>query len=142
MGTIVITTGFVVGILILVVVMFRQDVNMVTDHYYEKDLKFELQRDRIARANRLSEKPGLSFSAPDKLILTFPVDLLQDGYSGELQIYRPSDDEYDRFVPLSLQGDTLQVIHFASQPSGLWRGKLNWTNNGEEYYLEQPFFVP
>ena len=141
-GTVAFIVLFLVGMIALVIFLFNQDVNMVTDRYYEKDLRYEDQMDRISRGQKLESPPELGYVSPGLIRLSFEPGALSANHSGELQIYRPADHNDDLFVALDLQGDTLQEIVFRDQPSGLWRWKLTWTNDQTEYYLENSFFVP
>ena len=130
-GIILVIVVFVMVLVLVAVFAFQQDVNMVTDHYYEKDLNFEKHQERLRRTRALDQQPRVEYMAEEKLLrVAFPVGLLSAGASGAVHIYRPSDAQQDRHFDLALEGDTLQVIPVRSLSKGLWRTRLSWQSAG------------
>ena len=121
---------------------FQDDVELVYDNYYAKDVVFEQQIKRVARTQALPFKPELSFNQTTQVLdVKFPLALGHTPTDGEVLLFRPADLHKDRLFPLALIGDSLQTIALPDMVSGLWRIKLNWTSGGEEYYLEQALMV-
>ncbi len=121
---------------------FQDDVELVYDNYYAKDVVFEQQINRVARTQALPFKPVLSYSQPAQTLeLKFPLALGHIPTQGEVLLFRPADLHQDRLFPLALKGDSLQSIALPDMDPGLWRIKLNWTSGGQEYYLEQALMV-
>ena len=137
--------GIVVSILVFILFFvgfavwtFQDDVELVYDNYYEKDVVFEQQIKRVARTNALPLKPTLNYhQSQETLDVKFPLALGHSPTKGSVLLFRPSDLHEDRLIPLNLVGDSLQTIALPDMISGLWRIKLDWTSGGEEYYLEQ-----
>lgn len=138
-ATIIIFVLFFVG---FAVWTFQDDVELVYDNYYEKDVVYEQQIKRIARTNALPVKPNLNYDQSDQVLsLTFPLTLGHIPTAGKVLLFRPADLHQDRSFSLDLIGDSLQSIPLPDLEGGLWRIKLDWTSGGEEYYLEQSLMV-
>ncbi len=138
-AVIVVFIAFFVGFAIWT---FQDDVELVYDNYYDKDVVFEQQIKRIARTQALSVKPILTYhQTTQKLDLKFPLTLGHTPSEGEVLLFRPADLHKDRLFNLDLAGDSLQTIELLNMDPGLWRIKLAWTSGGEEYYLEQSLMV-
>lgn len=139
------TTSIIVFILFFAgfaVWTFQDDVELVYDNYYEKDVVFEQQIKRVARTQALTVKPTLTYhQTAEVLDVAFPLALGHSPSVGEVLLFRPADLHQDRRFPLTLVGDSLQTIELPEMDVGLWRIKLSWTSGGEEYFLEQPLMV-
>ncbi len=118
------------------------DVELVYDNYYDKDVVYEQQINRIKRTEALPQKPQIKYVHPNTTLSVFYPQMLRDPQAqGEILMFRPADLHKDRLFKLELQGDSLQVVSVPGLASGLWRVKLSWSANDLEYYLEQPLFV-
>ena len=117
-----------------------QDVNLVTDKYYENSLQYQDEIDKQSRTRALNEDVEISFNGQTINIL-FPEDYLTKNISGEIYFYRPSNPALDFKVPLSLSETGNQVIPTQRLEKGFWRLKLNWTMDGNGYYNERAITV-
>ena len=138
-ASIVVFIAFFVGFAIWT---FQDDVELVYDNYYDKDLVFEQQIKRIGRTQALPVKPTLKYNQTTQALdLKFPLALGHMPTEGEVLLFRPANLHKDRLFPLVLTGDSTQTIELRDLDPGLWRMKLNWSSGGEEYYLEQALMV-
>jgi hypothetical protein len=136
-------TGILIGIIIFIVlivtmtvIFMNQDVNLVTDKYYEKSLKYQDEIDTQNRTNALNEEVEIKFNGQELSIL-FPQDYLTKNISGEIFFYRPSNPSLDFKLPLLLGEDGSQIIPTQGLEKGFWRLKLNWIMDGTGYYNER-----
>lgn len=137
--SLVVFGGFFIGFAIWT---FQDDVELVQNNYYEKDVVFEQQIRRVERTDALAVKPQLKYrKSEETLTLHFPTEMQHVNPTGSILLFRPSDLKLDRKFDLKLQGDTLQVVSVPELLSGLWRIKLNWTSMEIEYYLEEMLVV-
>ncbi|MCF7823888.1 MAG: FixH family protein [Candidatus Marinimicrobia bacterium] len=121
---------------------FQDDVELVYDNYYDKDMVFEQQIRRVERTEALTNKPSIKYEQDTQIVLIeFPAQLGHKNPVGEILMFRPADLHKDRIFSLQLQGDTLQSIGVPDLDKGLWRAKLSWKSGGLEYYQEQMFMV-
>lgn len=125
------------GLIITMVVMSMQyDVNLVAPDYYEEELAYQDQIDRITNFENLENKPSLDKS-DGQIILTFPADLAGNINNGEILFFRPSDHKVDRKFALKLDSSNQQVFAASILSKGLWKAKLKWTAGTKEYYTEK-----
>jgi len=140
-------TGILITIIIFMsitvltgVYLMNQDVQLVTDNYYEKDLKYQNQIDKLNRTVALEEKVEIKFDGLN-VELIFPLSFEVDKISGEVYFYRPSDGKKDFTIPLTLNSEARQIIPVTRIDKGFWRIKLSWTSDGIEYYNERAITV-
>jgi hypothetical protein len=140
-------TGILIGIIIFIllsvtmtVIFMNQDVNLVTDKYYENSLKFQDEIDKQSRTNALNEEVKIIFNGQELNIL-FPEDYTKKSIDGEIYFYRPSNPKMDFKLPLLLSEKGSQVIPTQRLEKGFWRLKLNWSMDGNGYYNEKAITV-
>ncbi len=123
---------FVIAILCVVVFAFRQDVNIISEDYYQQEIAYEEQITRIKNTNKLPIKPSVILKRSYVEII-FPKDLTP---KGDILFFRPSDGSKDRRIPISLGANGTQQIDFSTQQKGKWIAKLLWSDGAKEYYQE------
>ncbi|MBT8378328.1 MAG: FixH family protein [Ignavibacteria bacterium] len=140
-------TGIVIGIVIFVTITFSmtiifmtQDVNLVTDDYYEKTLTYQDEIDKKSRTKALNEEVKINFNGKMISIL-FPSDYLNKNISGEIYFYRPSNPALDFKIPLQLSQEGIQVIPVERIEKGFWRLKINWLMNEYAFYNERAITI-
>lgn len=136
-GILLTIIGFVAFMVTLVVISVKQDdIHLVTENYYEKEIKYQDQIEREKSAAAL-DRTVLEFDNSSKmLLLDLPV-----GAKGNLQLFRPSDARLDQEVPLDITSEGKTSIPLEKLKSGYWRVQLTWTENGTEYYEEQKITI-
>jgi hypothetical protein len=140
-------TGIVIVIIIFmaitiatVIFMMNQDVDLVSDDYYEKGIKYQQQIDIENRSQRLKENVKMEWTG-NMFEISFPEEYSNRSITGEIFFYRPSDAKKDFKLPLSLT-DRNQFIPVQGLEKGLWRVQLNWNlDNKENYYSETSFIL-
>ena len=132
-GILLTIVGFVTFIMTLVVISVKQDdIHLVTENYYEKEIKYQEQIEREISAAALN-RVVLEYDGTSKTIfLDLPV-----GSKGNLQLFRPSDARLDQMVPFEIYSQGKTSIPLVNLKSGYWKVQLTWTENGVEYYEEQ-----
>lgn len=120
----------------MVYTMIRQRVDLVRDDYYQDEMTYQKQIDRVSRTARLSTEPALVIDTDSQALnLRLPT-----GWSaGKLTFYRPSDRLQDRTIRLVTNQ---QAVSTKGLTRGLWRAQLSWSVGGEDYYYEQTFTQP
>lgn len=132
-GILLTIIAFVGFILTLVVISVRQDdIHLVTDNYYEKELKYQDHINRETSAAEL-DREVLVFDAVSKsMILDLPI-----GAKGTLKLFRPSDERLDQDLSLDIQDEGKTNVSLEKLKSGYWRVQLTWTENGVDFYQEK-----
>ncbi|MBN7812358.1 FixH family protein [Algoriphagus sp. H41] len=132
-GILLTIIGFVAFMMTLVVISVKQDdIHLVTENYYEKEIKYQDQIDRESATAAL-DREVLVFDAQSKVILLdLPV-----GARGSLQLFRPSDARLDQEVAVDVTEAGGTKVSLDQLKGGYWRAQLTWTEGGVEFYQEK-----
>ena len=132
-GLMLFFVGFVLFMSTLVVICMRQDnIHLVTQNYYEAEIRYQEQIDKIANATDL-EYEVFDYQAQAKTVgLNLPPDAV-----GILHLFRPSDARLDRKYDVEIEPGKPFTISLSDLKPGYWRMKLTWEEGGKEYYLEE-----
>jgi len=129
--------GFALFIIVMVWRSFGENIDLVADDYYNRELEYNDQMEKTNRAIELTDKLNWKIVDTD-LILEFPG--LTDG--GTILFQRPSDAQYDRSFSLSSNPDSLLIIPLGEFTKGMYRLKADWSMAGISYYNEQVVVIP
>ncbi len=133
--------GFVGMILTFVVKASMQEFHMVTDDYYQEELVYEDQIQKIKLTKELSADISISYKkSSDKLVLTFPK--VFEEIRGTILLYRPSDSDLDQTFEIDVNEEGIQEIDSHSIQSGMWRIKIDWVGDQHEFYQEKVIVKP
>lgn len=136
-GILLTIIAFVVLIMTMVVISVRMDgIELVTQNYYEEEIKFQNQINQTNSANEI-EREVISFDEVSKIL---KLDLPQ-GTKGSLQIFRPSDASLDQTIRVDVANDGVTNIPLTAYKSGYWRLKLKWSENGVSRYQEKKITI-
>ena len=118
----------------------NQDVDLVTNDYYNKGINHQQQIDRMNRTNAMEDKVQIS---PENgyLKLKFPKSYAQKSFNGTIQFYRPSDSKKDFALSISIDTSAQQIIPVQNLEKGYWKVELSWTQDSLEYYKESSFVI-
>jgi len=129
---------FACGLAGFAVTAVRQNMDLVRDDYYEADLRYQNQIDRLNRTALLADETAIEFHTADRTIeLRLPSGHGARQPSGSIQIYRPSDAALDRQIKLATDPTGAQRIDAREMVSGLWKLKITWQVGGEEYFVDR-----
>ena len=132
-GILLTIIGFVALMITMVVISVRMDgIELVTDNYYEEEIKFQDQIDKENSALKL-DREVISYDAASKTVL---LDL-PSGASGKLQLFRPSDSNLDQVLSFTTAEEGQTAIPVGNLKAGYWKFQLNWTEVGKDYYEEK-----
>jgi nitrogen fixation protein FixH len=140
-GLVLVFVLFVVTMLGITGFLMTQDVNLVTDRYYDKELQYQARIQAMERTRALGTSAGLERTSGG-ILLRFPPGVPRIEIAGTVTLYRPADHSADRTLPVAPDSLWQQFVPTTSLESGLWRCQVQWTMRQEEYYLEQPIMVP
>jgi nitrogen fixation protein FixH len=128
---------FFAGMASVVVIAATHRDSMVNANYYEQELKFQGQIDATTRA----QKSGATIVSGNHAVTVTLPDASSPKLSGMVEFYRPSAPELDRTFPLALKADGTQTLDVSRFAAGLWRVRVKWNADGQDYFLEQKITV-
>jgi hypothetical protein len=109
--------------------------SLVTEAYYEKDLAYQEQYDKLANSQQLKQQVKVwKDDASHSLSISFPEELKD--IAGEVTFYRPSNSDKDFTVPFQLENGNLLEYDTREMLSGLWTIKIDWKAGQTPYYQE------
>lgn len=131
-------TLFAAGILFLAYKASQQKFDLVTENYYDAELKYQNVIDEKSNANFLSEPPKISHTV-NTLSLQLPKEFANKEVKGEIYLYRPSDQTKDIRKSFST-GQGFYEMNLGRDLSGSYAVKLSWEAAGKKFYNEQRIF--
>ncbi|MEI8289346.1 MAG: FixH family protein [Verrucomicrobiota bacterium] len=141
LGIIAVFVLLFAGIAVVIVIAATHRDTLVSENYYEGELKFQSQMDSAARAKNAGATLAYD-AAAGRFAVFIPVAHLAAEFSGSLTLYRPSASGLDRLVPLAPGADGLQSLDVSRLAPGPWLAKAAWKSGGRDFYLETRFVVP
>lgn len=133
---------FLTGTAALITFACTQKVDLVTPDYYEQEIKFQRQLDRLQRTAHLSDQARVTYDGDTRrLLITLPAGHAGAATTGRVQGYRPSAMELDRQWKLELDAHGAQSVDAATWPPGLWKIRIQWTVQNQEYFTDQSVVV-
>ncbi len=138
-----ITVFYIVFVMLMFsVLLFSQKnrTNLVTENYYEEEIRYEEQISRIRNTNALNAKPAIEYDKTKKILVIRMPDELKNISYGKIKMFRPSNANLDVDYDLNLINDR-QVISTDNLSSGLWMIKFSWVQDKKEYYLEKTIIL-
>lgn len=134
-GVVLAFIAFIGFILFFVVIMNtnkKYDHELVTKEYYKKELGFQDKIDAEQKTVSLGIVPLVN-KTPEGLLIRFSDSLDTGKISGSVFLYRPSNEQLDFEIPLSLSGSNL-LIPNARLLDGRWNIEINWSYQGEQFF--------
>ncbi len=116
---------------------------LVTADYYEQEVRYQGHMEQVQRTKALPGKLTLSYDAAARLIhLQFPSEAFGPATTGHVDLYRPSAGKMDRRIKIEPGNGTRQSIDSSQLSSGLWKVRVSWTTDGQDYFVEEKLALP
>lgn len=120
----------------------RQTVDLVAADYYDQEVRYQDQLDRIHRAASLQAPARVEYHyATGRITVSLPPEHLQPALKGWIQLYRPAAARLDQKLPLQVDATGAQVIDARSLNDGRWHVRVSWNLNGVDYYFDQKLVI-
>lgn len=120
----------------------RHPADLVATDYYEQEVQYQGRIDRLQRAAHTGQKASASYDFQTKQI-QISVGGISDAAAatGSIQLYRPSAMAQDRKIALALDSTGTQRIDASQMSPGLWKVRMSWTVNQQDYFLDQQLVI-
>ncbi len=139
-GIIIIYGFFLVTLISFIIFTRYNQVNLVSEDYYQKEINYQKQIDRIERTRTLPESLEWKFlKNEDKIYFIFPKEISTHNFEGEVIFFRPSDSSQDIRTNLEISENNDQFIDIKHLARGYWKIKILWSVNDLEYFKEDIF---
>ncbi len=122
----------------LVAVCVREDISLVSKDYYQEELVYQDQIQRLNNVAGLKEKPVITVVDHMLQIEFNQFDAME---KAELKIFCPSNAKMDRNFLVKSSDTQIQFFKLDPLQKGMHRAKLQWTMNGKEFYFEEVIYI-
>jgi len=120
-----------------IVYALRQNLDLVRHDYYEEEVRYQQQLDCMNRTQPLRSELRIAYDPVRQSIMVALPSAHVFGAKGSIRLYRPSDARLDHEVPLTLAADGTQHIDATHLRAGLWKVRVRWWLNNQEYFFDQ-----
>lgn len=133
--------GFVGLIAFLIFKTSQQNVDLVTEDYYQQELNFQEKINQASAENDLGVHPVVSIDQ-ESVHIKFPDSMAHTSITGTAFFYRPSDATKDFSLALQPGVNGVQQISTSMFIQGVYQLKLSWKVGQESYYHETQLYIP
>jgi len=113
----------------------QYDHNLVVENYYEKDLNYQAQFDKLENTNQLKTPLAIQYQEDTQLIrFAFPKDLKD--VTGTVLFYRAADKKMDINLPIEMDELHQMTLSADKFSTGFWRIEVDWQAANKEYFTE------
>ena len=119
----------------------RQREDLVRADYYDEEVHFQKQIEKVKRTDPAQAELAIAYSAQRQEI-SLQLPAIQSGNAtGQVMLYRPSDARLDQRHPLAVSANGAQTINARQLQPGLWKVRVEWSCNGQDYYFDRAIRV-
>ena len=126
---------FVMGMLALVYMSSMENKDLVSENYYDEEIKYQHIIDESANTASLSSEPVIN-RTKNIVNITFPAEFTNEKTEGDWVLYYAADKSKDVQGKLNVVNRkySIELPDFAT---GTYQLKLNWRAAEKNYYYEK-----
>ncbi|MBP9191059.1 MAG: FixH family protein [Ignavibacteria bacterium] len=139
---IIVFAVFAAGIFTMVAVSMMNETDLVSENYYEQEIKYQDQIDLLNNSSHLNDK--IIVTQERNEIMIDVSGLSETGkidYEGDLFFYRSSDAGKDFNIPFDPDEKGIQKIGTKFFEKGYWKVSFKLRKGGEDFFIEKKIFV-
>lgn len=141
-GILIVLLLFMAGMSALVYQCTKQRIDLVSNNYYEKELKYEKQIEKERQTLALREDMQINYDSNSEIItFKYPGNVDSKNIRGTITFYKPDNATLDFVKEVLVKEDNLQQIQANSLTAGWWNVKVEWNVNEASYYKEEKILV-
>ncbi len=120
----------------------RHPADLVAADYYEQEIRYQSQMDRVRHAQQSAQPASVAYDpSARRITVSFPEDHSITNVAGTIHLYRPSDATLDRQLKLEPGPSGVQIIDATGLLPGLWKVRVSWTLDRQDYFLDQQVVI-
>ncbi len=127
-------SGFVALIVTLVVSSVKQDIQLVSDDYYEQELEYQNVLNAGKNQSSLSN-PARIFASESTVTIEFPHEFNEEIINGNVHFYSPINRDWDKKIAMN-DVEKSFIVSREELVKTKYKIKLRWQAAGKEYYQE------
>jgi hypothetical protein len=142
LGIILFLIVFAVFTVGLVVVSLRNNVELVSADYYDREIRYQEEINRQQRTHALPDAASATYDvAQHTLTVALPATHASLPVTGEIHLYRPAAAAADRRIALEPDPRGRQTLDTRGLSDGLWRVRVNWRVDGEDFAFDEKVVI-
>lgn len=131
---------FLIFNFIIIYFAFNQNVELVTQDYYEKDLLHEAELQKQRNSQALTEQ--IKIDVVNSFVkIQIPQEFVGKNIEGEIYFYRPSDSKKDFRLSLIPNEYGIQEISGDKFIRGLWKINIQWKSEAKLFSDSKTIFI-
>ncbi len=140
-GIILVLVLAVSGFLFLVFITTRERIDMVTEDYYPKELKYEDQIKKSKNYNALSQKVKVEIN-DQQVLIQFPKEAGRaEEIEGVVHFYRPSDKYLDIEEDIDLDSAFSATFSKGDFKEGKYELIIEWKVGEKAFLTKQDIYI-
>ncbi len=116
----------------------KYDYHLVSEQYYQDELKYQEDIDKYNNTKRLGIEITLKKTL-EGIEINFPNSFQTENIQGNVSLYRPSNQSLDKYIPFVLSERSTLLIPDQMLVDGRWDIKISWSQNNKEYLYKKEF---
>lgn len=132
---IVLFMAFILQYVIKVQTNADYDNELVTENYYQEEIKVDGVYDREVNSNKINQAVQL-IQVADGLQIVFSDEFDYKDITGNIFLYRPSNQKLDFEIPISLSSSNL-LIPNKDLVDGRWNITIDWEHKNKGYRVTE-----
>ncbi|MCI2229016.1 FixH family protein [Polaribacter sp. MSW13] len=137
-GIVIAIVAFMGFILYMVITMSTDKTysyDLVTEKYYQQELKYQNEIDAEENASKLDENISV-LKTKDGLQIKFPSNFFPKKIKGKVFLYRPSNKQLDFEIPISIS-NTYLLVPEKRLLDGRWNIIVSWNYKNKDYLFKK-----
>ena len=127
--------GFILYFVIIASTDQKAEHNLVTDEYYQEELKYQEEINALENAKNLNVRFNFE-QTTEGLRIIIPETVRQQKSEGTVSLYRPSNKQLDFDLAISLSNSHL-LIPDNRLLGGRWDIKIRWKHLDKDYLVKE-----
>jgi hypothetical protein len=133
----------IIGCVTFVVFCARHSAELVAADYYDQEVRYQGQMDRVQRTGQRGQVASVTYDATRKRIaISLPGAGSREAATGSVQLYRPSAASLDQQFKLEPGPNGVQTLDAAGLEPGLWKVRVSWTIDHLDYFIDEKLVIP
>ena len=128
---------FAAGIIIMVAISISKSTDLVSENYYEQEIKYQDQIDLLKNSREIEKIINLTYA--DNLIIINSAG--KKGLKGEMHFYRTSNAAKDFKIDFSPDEQGMQTLTASNLDKGLWKVKMSLKDSSSKFFVEKSIFI-
>lgn len=131
---------FAAGIITMAAISMSKNIDLVSDNYYEQEIKYQDQIDILNNSKLIDENINLYLKDNEILLMLTDKEMFRD-IKGEIYFYRTSNAKKDFKVEFSPDDSGIQTISALNLEPGSWKVKISLYERDSKYFAEKNIFI-